>query len=110
MDQYFNIKNESSNCKIHEKIGIPTWSKETPTTISLDDFVQVRNLPFMEHVYNQMDLEDRKIKNNTLPNAELITKNLSYSDYELKEEKLVFVHTNIRKEVIRKMGFYIQEG
>lgn len=51
---------------------------------------------------------DSKMKNITLPYNQLITKILSYTDYEFGEEEPNFVHKNIGQEVINKMGFGIQ--
>ena len=51
-----------------------------------------------------------KRKNLTLPYSKLVTKIISYTNYEFKEEEPVFVHTNIRQSVIRKWDMIFKKG
>lgn len=51
---------------------------------------------------------DSKKKNMNLPYAKLITKILTYTDYNFGEEYSEFMHTKIGQAIVSRMGYAFQ--
>lgn len=51
---------------------------------------------------------DRKKKKINLPYAKLITKILTYTCYNFREEYSKFMHTKIRQAIVSRMGYAFQ--